>query len=115
MLGAQGDGAEGRDSGMGEAGSQEAHSPTEFLPKDQVSCEKLILKSITLGTSLVVQRLRPRPPNAGGRGSVPGRGTETLHSAQCSLKNKENWHFDNHLYFFMKTLKDLILVSLCVI
>ena len=52
---------------MGEAGSQEAHSPTDFLPKDQVSCEKLILKSVTLGTSLVVQGLRPHPPNAGAQ------------------------------------------------
>ena len=52
------------------------------------------------------------PSQCRGTGSVPGRGSETLRSAQCGLKNKEISTFDSHLYFLVKTLKDLILVSL---
>ena len=33
------------------------------------------------GTSLVVQQLRLRTPNAGGPGSIPGRGTKIPHTA----------------------------------
>ena len=52
------------------------------------------------------------PSQCRGTGSVPGQGTETLRSAQRGLKNKEINTFDSHLYFLVKTLKDLILVSL---
>ena len=40
-----------------------------------------------LGTSLMVPWLRLHTPNAGGTGSIPGRGTKILHAAQHGLKN----------------------------
>ena len=45
-------------------------------------------KNITLGTSLMVQRLRLRAPEAGGMGSIPGQGTKIPHATQCSQKNQ---------------------------
>ncbi|TEA37112.1 hypothetical protein DBR06_SOUSAS210283, partial [Sousa chinensis] len=49
---------------------------------------------ISFGTSLVVQWLRLRTPNAGDPGSIPGRGTrsrmpqlEILHAATKSRRN----------------------------
>ena len=42
-----------------------------------------------LGTSLAVQWLGLCAPNAGGTGSIPGRGTKIPHAAQCSLKKKK--------------------------
>ena len=41
------------------------------------------------GTSLAVQWLRLCAPNAGGTGSIPGRGTKIPHAAWCS-QNKNN-------------------------
>ena len=38
------------------------------------------------GTSLVVQWLRLRTPNAGDTGSIPDRGTKIPHTSWCSLK-----------------------------
>ena len=41
-----------------------------------------------LGTSLAVQWLRLRAPNAGGVGLIPGRGTKIPHATLCGCKNK---------------------------
>ena len=44
-----------------------------------------------MGTSLAVQRLRLQASNAGGRDSIPDRGTKILHAARHSqeiLKRK---------------------------
>ena len=41
------------------------------------SYQKLVLKDPTTGTSLVVQWLRLRAPNAGDLGSIPGQGTRS--------------------------------------
>ena len=42
------------------------------------------------GTSLTVQWLRLRTPNAGGMGSNPGAGTKTLHAVRRGQKQKQN-------------------------
>ena len=46
------------------------------------------------GTSLVVQWLELLTSNAGGRGSVPGRGTRTPHAARRgqNIKKKKKKH-----------------------
>ena len=43
-----------------------------------------ILEFHFIGTSLAVQWLRPRPPNAGGPGSIPGQGTRSHMSQRRS-------------------------------
>ena len=45
---------------------------------------------MTQGTSLAVQWLRLHAPNAGGTGSISGRGNKILHVLQCGLKKKSN-------------------------
>ena len=46
----------------------------------------LIQKKNLSGTSLVVQWVRLRAPNAGGPGSIPGRGTRSrMHATTKSL------------------------------
>ena len=40
-------------------------------------------KIVSPGTSLAVQQLGLRASTAGGAGSIPGRGTKTLHAARC--------------------------------
>ena len=47
-----------------------------------------------VGTSLAVQWLRLRAPNAGGTGSIPGGGTNIPHAEQHSQKEKQQ---KNHL------------------
>ena len=48
--------------------------------QDAPSC--MILEKTTIGTSLVVQRVRLGAPNAGGLGSIPGQGTGShMHAA----------------------------------
>ena len=37
----------------------------------------LIVREFCVGTSLVIQWVRLRAPNAGGRGWIPGRGTRS--------------------------------------
>ena len=41
------------------------------------------------GTSLAVQWLRLHTPNAGGAGSIPGRGTKMPHAALRGQKKKQ--------------------------
>ena len=41
------------------------------------------------GTSLAVQWLRLCTYNAGGAGSIPGRGTRIPHATWCSQKKKK--------------------------
>ena len=54
-------------------------NPTDFVC---VKFNKLILKVICKGTSLVIQWLRLRAPNAGDPGSIPGQGTRShMHAA----------------------------------
>ena len=53
------------------------------------------------GTSLAVQWLRLHAPNAGGTGSIPGRGTKIPHAPQCSQRTK----------FFLK--RRSIFINLC--
>ena len=44
--------------------------------------EKISLRFLRLGTSLVVQWVRLHAPNAGGLGSIPGQGTRScMHAA----------------------------------
>ena len=42
-----------------------------------------------LANSLAVQWLRLHASNAGGAGSIPGRGSKVLHAVQCG-QNKQN-------------------------
>ena len=45
-----------------------------------------LLKTGKIGTSLVVQWIRLRAPNAGGLGSIPGQGSRShMHAATKSL------------------------------
>ena len=46
-----------------------------------------------LGTSLVVRCLRLRASNAGGEGSIPGRGTKIPHALWRSQKKKKKDHW----------------------
>ena len=50
------------------------------------------LKAQATGTSLAVQWLRLRAPNAGGTGSIPGLGTKIPHAAWRGQKqtNKQS-------------------------
>ena len=48
----------------------------------------LSYQKFTRGPSLAVQWLRPCAPNVGGTGSIPGRGTKTPQTAQCTKKRK---------------------------
>ena len=57
----------------------------------------LYLRSLHLGTSLVVQQLRLHAPNAGGPGWITSRGTKTLHAAQHSPKGKKKSVHFNYL------------------
>ena len=45
---------------------------------------------LPFGTSLAVQWLRLRPSNAGGAGSLPGRGTRILYAVWRGQKIKNN-------------------------
>ena len=46
-------------------------------------------KKVFIGNSLAVQWLRLCGPNAGGPGSIPGRGTKILHAARRGQKKKK--------------------------
>ena len=46
---------------------------------------KVLTELFLLGTSLVIQWLRPHAPNAGGLGSIPGQGTRS-HMPQVLVK-----------------------------
>ena len=48
----------------------------------------ILLKYCCWGTSLAVQWLRLCASNAGGAGSIPGRGTKVPHATWCGQKNK---------------------------
>ena len=52
----------------------------------QVDRQMKIDFKTTTGTSLVVQWLRLRTPNAGYAGMIPGRGINILHTVQCGQK-----------------------------
>ena len=75
-----------------------------------------------VGTSLVVQWLRPQTSTAGGMGLIPGWGTKIPHAMQCAPPKKgESWDYKNssslpshlihpilrvcteHLFFFFNT------------
>ena len=47
------------------------------------------MKNIHRGTSLVVRWLELCAPNAGGAGSIPGRGTKIPHAAGSKQTNKK--------------------------
>ena len=49
----------------------------------------LLVKNMSMGTSLVVQWLRLHASTAGDTGSIPGGGTKILHAAQCGKTNKQ--------------------------
>ena len=59
-----------------------------------------VLRSLNFGTTLVVQRLRLCPPNAGGPGSIPGQVTRShmlqlrVHMLQLKILHAatKTWH-----------------------
>ena len=57
-----------------------------------------IQEKVELGTSLVVQWLRLHASNAGGTGSVPGKGTKIPHVVRCGKKKKKNRKEKAELY-----------------
>ena len=69
-----------------------------------------MFKNIPVGTSLVVQQLRLRIPNAGGLGSIPGQRTSDPISAWTTYLNR---HFTNKKRMFNEPIKrcSTILVS----
>ena len=66
-------------------------------------------KSYRLGTSLVVQRLRLHPPNAGGPGSIPGWGTRSCmpqlkaYMPTCRNENPVQWEKELQAKVFVVT------------
>ena len=81
-----------------DSGSSSAPSSTSsWLPPSQ-GLSLFILK-VEVGTSLVIQRLKPLAPNAGHAGSIPGQGTiphvptKSLHAPTkdptCCNKHKD--------------------------
>ena len=63
---------------------------------------KLSILDVILGTSLVVQWLRLRAPNAGGPGSIPGQGTRSrmLQRRSQVLQLKTRLRFTGVLFLF---------------
>ena len=78
-------------------------SPKQHRLCQETPCSNVKLRNRGPGTSLVVQWLRFWAPNAGGLGSIPGRGTrahilqlKTLHAAT------KIWHSQINNFFFFK-------------
>ena len=67
---------------------------------------------ISWGTSLVVQWLRLRDPNAGGTGSIPGRGTKTLIYQTVWPKKKKKvwniWCYESYILFLPQVCLDYV-------
>ena len=49
----------------------------------------LLQQKLQTGTFLEVQWLRLHTPNAGGTGSIPGRGSKIPHAMRCGQKKKK--------------------------
>ena len=80
------------------------HSPIEgYLGCFQVlaimnkATVNIYIYIFVMGTSLMVQWVRLHAPNAGGPGSIPGRGTRShMHAAtKSSHATTKTWHSQN--------------------
>ena len=64
-------------------------------------CREMDQETSLLGTSLVVQWLKPWASTAGDMGSIPGQGTKILYTGQCGQKKeKEKKKPVSYLAFF---------------
>ena len=67
-----------------------------FASNSQLLTTSLSTLHTGRGTSLVVQWLRLRVPNAGGVGSIPGQGTKIPHAAWHSARTRARAHTHTH-------------------